>query len=195
MSDSHRGDADAPGTPVETGDGDALELFAIEEHFAGAVRAGMEPRLSDYVRRYPQYAEQLTDFVSVFLPEARRDSVVDGATPEEPAGAGLSPGTRRAIDALFSGLNAATRQDDALLVAEERATYALDPVGLAALARVHGLTLAALAEMAHLSAEEVAGLAQVAEIAPDTLPALLVRRIAEALGISESETIRAITGE
>jgi transcriptional regulator with XRE-family HTH domain len=79
-----------------------------------------------------------------------------------------------------------------LHVAEERAVYAAQPAGLEALAGSRGLSLETLAERANLSQDGLIEVARLAARAPDTLPPALVRRIAEVLGITEDEAIRAL---
>jgi lambda repressor-like predicted transcriptional regulator len=169
-----------------------LELFAIEEHFAEAFHANAGPRLSDYIWRYPQYAEELAAFVSNFLPAAalEAEDALDAHT--ESLAPKLSLGTRRALDSLFTGWGAQPPADETLLVAEERAVYAAQPAGLEALAETRGLSLEALAERANLSQDGLTEVMRLAARAPDTLSPDLVRRIAEVLGVAEDEAIRAL---
>lgn len=201
MTDTYKGNShpDATGAsrlPDMAASGSELELLAIEEHFVEAFRAGAGPRLSDYLRRYPRYAAELTDFASGFLPEAALDAE-DAGVKEEPTRPTLSPGTQRVLDALRANLDAQPPVNETLLVAEERAAYAAQPAGLErleALARVHGLSLGELAAKADLSRDALEGLAGTSAQAPDTLSPLLVQRIAEALGMSETDVVRALMG-
>src|SRR5947209_9310740 len=41
-------------------------VLHITARYVAEVRAGRQPRLSDYLARYPQYAEAITDFVAYF---------------------------------------------------------------------------------------------------------------------------------
>ena len=41
-------------------------VLSITARYVAEVRAGHQPRLSDYLARYPQYAEAITDFVVYF---------------------------------------------------------------------------------------------------------------------------------
>ena len=41
-------------------------VLRITARYVAEVRAGHQPRLSDYLARYPQYAEAITDFVAYF---------------------------------------------------------------------------------------------------------------------------------
>jgi hypothetical protein len=192
MNDSQPDTAGAPHSPAAAQSERELELFAIEEHFAEAFHSNAGPRLSDYVLRYPQYAEELAAFASTFLPAAAleaEDTLV--AHTEQPA-LELSPGTQRALDSLFGGRGAQPPADEILLVAEERAVYAAQQAGLEALAGIHGLSLEALAKRANLSQDGLTEVVRLAAHAPDTLPPALVRRIAEALGVAEDEAIRAL---
>lgn len=183
----------ATGTPHASGKAGAsagdLELLAIEEHFAEAFRTGAGPRLSDYLRRYPAYAEQLTDFMSAFLAEAAWESDGVDAAEQSAEGPGLSPGTQRALDAIRAGLDALSPTGELLRVAEERATYVTQPESPEAPTETEYVTLAALAGRLDLSAEEVKELAHAAATAPYTLSPALIGRITAALGITKDEAI------
>jgi hypothetical protein len=85
-----------------------LELLAIAEQFATEHAAGANPRLAEYLRRYPEHAAELTAFVTAPLAEDARL-----------AGAVLSPGTLRALARIFSS---ATHGEPQAAVAEQRAT-------------------------------------------------------------------------
>ena len=177
-----------PETPDEqrpehkTASADDLELLAIEEQFTEAYHAGLGPRLSAYLRRYPQYADELTAFVSAFLPEAALEA--RDATHEAPMSPLPSPGVQRALDAILAVLDLQPRAHEVSLVAEERAPYATVPVGLGALAQAHGLSLEKLAVYIDLSLEALAEVDRMA-LAPKDLPPVLTQRIAEALDIRE----------
>lgn len=68
------------------------ELLRITAEYAAAARAGQAPRISDYVRRYPQYARELIAYALTFSAVAADQP----ATDEHPAAA-LSPAAQRAL--------------------------------------------------------------------------------------------------
>lgn len=95
-----------------------LQALAIQERFAEEYRAGRNPRLSDYLRAYPDYAASLTNFVARLLDEG-------AVTEADSAPAPLSFGSRRALDAIFG---ASSEQSSTRAVAERRASYATPDV-------------------------------------------------------------------
>lgn len=173
---------DQPSSP-KPARGDDLGLLAIEEQFAEAYHAGAGPRLSAYLLRYPQYMDELTTFVSAFLPEAALDT---GDVAHEASSPPPSPGVQRALDAILAGLDRQPRAHGALWVAEARTPYATVPLGLVGLAHAHGLPLEKLAECTDLSPETLAGVDRMA-LAPKDLPPILMQCLADALGIREEE--------
>ncbi len=79
----------------------ALDAMAVVDAFAEAWERGEVPRLSEWLRRYPEHAEALADYAAAFLSEQGTNSE-DAGTEE-----GLSQGTQRALDMIaragFSG--------------------------------------------------------------------------------------------
>lgn len=199
MNDSRPEATGEPGASSDAGSERELELFAIEEQFAGACRSGARPRLTTYLRRYPQYADELIAFASAFLPESALHPEDTGSAHEKPEAPALSPGTRRALDAIFASMNTLTQADGLLLVAEQRTAYTTaqqaqqaQSVGLAALAHAQGISLDELAHTLGLSADELAELARVAAQTPDELSQSMVHRLAKALGVSDEEAIQSL---
>lgn len=74
-------------------------VMRITAAYVAEVQAGRQPRLGDYLRRYPQYADMLTDFVAYY-------HAVEAHIPEEveakemPA---LSAGSRLALQRVTGG--------------------------------------------------------------------------------------------
>ena len=68
------------------------ELLRITAEYTAAARAGRAPRISDYVRRYPQYARELVEYALAF-------SAVhaDQPAPDVRPAATLSPAAQRAL--------------------------------------------------------------------------------------------------
>lgn len=91
-----------------------LQALAIQERFAAEYRAGLQPRLADYLLAYPEHIGPLTDFVARLLNEGPGAEVSSDRAP-------LSAGTRRALETLFG---ASVPGSDGQAVAETRANYA-----------------------------------------------------------------------
>jgi hypothetical protein len=169
-----------------------LELRAIEQRFAAEWRASSKPRLSAYLERYPHYAAALTDFAAALLAGEASDETPDTAA------AAPSPGTLRALDALFgeerTELSAWPAQIG--LVAERGASYAVDAEtsgGLLALASTRGVSLPALATAADLPSEVLAWLdGKGAPAASRQPPAALLARLSAALGVGPTRVAAAL---
>jgi hypothetical protein len=170
-----------------------LELLAIAEQFAAEHAAGANPRLADYLQRYPRHAAELTAFVTALLAEAapQDSSTEPGKTVH---GVARSPGTVRALARIFPG---ATHEEPRAAVAETRAAYApggsdeTASPGLLALARERGLTPEALAHALHLSPALVYWL-DAGGIAGERAPEPLVERLAAVLDLPHEQAIAAL---
>ena len=92
--------------PVSLAAAPSLDALAIEDQFVAEYRAGREPRLAEYVARFPAHAAELLAFATEFmagLPADALDAARGGARAPLPGDdASLSPGTRRALDVIFS---------------------------------------------------------------------------------------------
>ncbi len=128
---------------------DQITARYVEEY-----RAGNAPRLDDYVRRYPEFATEIADFVVYFHAVAEPMPQVDA----EPA----------------AELSAAAR------VIQARIREEMAFPGLVARARVIGLTPPALAVAVGISMD-VLGKLESHVIAAASIPPTLVRRLAESL--------------
>lgn len=116
-------------TPISAAAREA-ELHAIEEQFLSEYRAGVHPRLSTYLRRYPDYSAELAAFIAItFNPDnqssaplvVNEDEVEDDAQFRDHRAA-LSSGTRRALEDIFAPDPEATIFGQAR-VAEQRVRY------------------------------------------------------------------------
>lgn len=90
-----------------------LQELAIQERFMEEYRAGLQPRLADYIQTYPEHVTALTEFVARFLDEGQA-----AETPSERAP--LSSGTQRALETLFGS---PAKGNNSQAVAETRANY------------------------------------------------------------------------
>lgn len=147
--------------------GRELELLAVLDRFAREVEDGTEPRLSTYLRTYPQFAAELTDFASGYVVDAQLAAVAAAADAGEVRSGQaheLSAGSRRALAALFpevasGGQHAPAKAPPAhlmgetgglRLVAERRGDYTASRQGLVGLAAQHGVSLDQLAALVDL---------------------------------------------
>jgi hypothetical protein len=152
-------------------------VVALAEQFAMELRAGREPRLSAYLERYPQYAEQLTDFLAELL--ADEPEAAPGSAP-----AALAPGTVRALDILFAP-QAAHEQTHLARVAEQPAEYVAG-WGLLATAHARGISTDALAAATDLS-PQLLSLLDTKAVAAAEVPPTLVARLGGALGLPPTQ--------
>lgn len=114
-------------TPISAAAREA-ELHAIEEQFLSEHRAGVHPRLSTYLRRYPDYSAELAAFIAItFNPDNQSSATLVVNEDEVDAQfrdhrAALSSGTRRALEDIFAPDPEATVFGQAR-VAEQRVGY------------------------------------------------------------------------
>lgn len=131
----------------------------ITAQFVAEREAGKAPRLEEYARRYPQYVDEITDFVTYYY-------AVEAGLPTDTASIpSLSPTSRVALDRAWERV-------DALPASASSA--------LATLARHRRYTLTQLAETLDLSGDVVEQLAR-RQLDPMTFPGELIQRLADAL--------------
>lgn len=146
------------------------EIMRITAQFVAEQEAGERPRLEEYVRRYPQFVDEVTDFVTYYY-------TVESGLPTNTASIpSMSAGSRAALD-----------------LAWERVTTPLpgNPLTLATLARQQHFSLARLAASLDLSADIVEQLAR-RQIDPVTLPHELLQRLSRVLAQSLSVVRQAL---
>lgn len=146
------------------------EIMRITAQFVAEQEAGERPRLEEYVRHYPQYVDEITDFVTYYY-------TVESGLPTNTASIpSMSAGSRAALD-----------------LAWERVTTPLpgNPLTLASLARQQHFSLARLAASLDLSADIVEQLAR-NQIDPVTLPHELLQRLSRVLAQSLSVVRQAL---
>jgi len=97
-----------------------VRALAIQQQLLDQWSAGQRPRLSAYVRRYPEYAGMLADFFATMPPEAQ-PVAAEALTASFPERLWTGVGVGRALGKIFA---ASTRDDQRLpRVAEERGSY------------------------------------------------------------------------
>lgn len=135
------------------------EIMRITAQFVAEREAGQNPRLEDYARRYPQYVEEIADFVTYYY-------AMEAGLPTDTASIpSLSAGSLAALDLAWER------------VAEPSAGRT---VTLATLARRQHFSLARLAATLDLSTDIVQQLAR-CQIEPTTLPRELLLRLSRVL--------------
>ncbi len=145
-------------------------VMSITAQFVAEQEAGHGPRLEEYARRYPQYVDEITDFVTYYY-------AVEAGLPTNTASIpSLSPSSRAALDRAWERV-------DALPTSASSA--------LSALARRQRCTLTQLADTLDLSGDIVEQLAR-RQIDPATLPHELLQRLAYALVQSMSVVRQAL---
>lgn len=148
-------------------------LFFITAQFVAEREAGQRPRLDDYIRRYPNYADEIADFIAYYSAlEADLPLVSEAILP-------LSSASRVALDAAWRKVQ---RED---LSKGGNAT-------LSSLADRQHYSLLQLAEALHLSSDIVEQLAQ-RQLDPATLPRELLQRLTEVL-VQSMSTVRQALG-
>jgi len=138
------------------------EIMRITAEFIAEQEAGRKPRLEEYVRRYPQYVDEIADFVTYYY------AVEAGLPTDTSSVPSLSAGSRAALD-----------------LAWERVTEPLaeSSLSLATLARRRRYTLTRLAAALDLSEDIVAQLAR-RQIEPETIPHEVLLRMSRVLAQS-----------
>lgn len=143
-------------------------VLRITARYVEEVRAGREPRLSDYLARYPQYAEAITDFVVYY-------HALESQTPPAPAQSMLPPLSERSQAAMQRALKRLSVSADTLHAASGSGQNSL-----LWQANRPGITLTWLAGETDLSLDILRKLEMRAILAA-TIPYEVVRRVALAL--------------
>ncbi|HEU5383954.1 MAG TPA: hypothetical protein VFV38_51830 [Ktedonobacteraceae bacterium] len=145
-------------------------VMRITAQFVAEQEAGQRPRLEEYARRYPQYVDEITDFVTYYY------AVETGLPADTASMPSLSPSSRAALDRAWERVGA-------LPVTEASA--------LSALARRQRCSLSQLASALDLSVDIVEQLAR-RQFDPATLPRELLQRLASVLAQSISVVRQAL---
>src|SRR5581483_4232343 len=75
------------------------EIMRITAEFVAEQEAGRRPRLEEYVRRYPQYVDEITDFVTYYY------AVEVGLPTDTTSVPSLSAGSRAALQLAWERVN------------------------------------------------------------------------------------------
>ncbi len=145
------------------------DVLRITARYVEEVRAGHQPRLSDYLARYPQYSDEIADFVTYY-------HAVEAGLPEESVGASL-PGILPNLSADFRiAMDSAWNR-----IEPSVGTSPTNPITtLLITADKQRLSLPQLATKLGLSEDIVTKLEQHG-IAASTIPREVVRRMAAVL--------------
>lgn len=136
------------------------ELDRITAQYADEYRAGRGPRIEEYVRRHPQYAQQLLEFAVYF-----HSVGVDAETLEGPPDAALSPAAQWVISRIGE---------------QHPAASAIAVEGLVKRGAKVGYSPKHLADAVGLTIE-LLGKLEARAIAVATIPSTLITRLADAL--------------
>lgn len=140
------------------------EIMRITAQFVAEEEAGQRPRLEEYVKRYPQYVDEIADFVTYYY------AMEAGLPTDTTSVPTLTAGSRAALDLAWSKVHT---------------PLPAEAVTLAALARRQDYSLSRLAALLDLSADIVEQLAG-CQLNPITLPRELLQRMARVLSQSTS---------
>lgn len=146
------------------------EIMRITTEFMAEREAGRKPRLEEYARRYPQYVDEITDFVTYYY------AVEAGLPTDTTSVPSLSAGSRAALDLAWERV---------------REPLAQQSLTLAALARRRRYTLSRLAAALDLSDDIVVQLAR-RQVEPETIPREILQRLSRVLSQSMSVVRQAL---
>jgi hypothetical protein len=136
-------------------------LLHITAQYISELQAGKQPRLSEYLARYPQYAEAIADFVAYY-------HLVETQAPDDLTPAPALSETSRSILQSFQ-------------VAEPATAYSALPTTLLAGPDHRRLTLSQIAHTINLSTDIIL-LLEHRSIDPTTIPDTLISRLAAVSG-------------
>lgn len=148
-----------------------VEIDRITAQYAEDYRGGRAPRLEEYLRRYPHYTRELTEFALYFHTVG-----IDAVAPAEAPAAELSPAARTALTRIRERNEAA-----AALAASTVSAPAIE--GLVKRGVTVGYSPKTLAESVGLTTDLLAKL-EARVIAVASIPPTLVTRLADALKVA-----------
>ena len=138
------------------------EIMRITAQFVAEQEAGLRPRLEDYARRYPQYVDEITDFVTYYY-------AVEVSLPTDTASVpSLSAGSRAALNLAWERVNT---------------PLPLEAVTLELLAQRQRYSFTRLAALLDLNRDIIERLAR-RQLDPTTIPRELLQRLATLLSQS-----------
>jgi hypothetical protein len=146
------------------------EIMRITEQFVTEQEAGLRPRLEDYARSYPQYVDEITDFVTYYY------AVEVGLPTDTTSVPSLSAGSRAALNLAWERVNT---------------PLPVESVTLEMLAQRQRYSLVRLAALLDLSVDIIERLAR-RQLNPATIPYEVLQRLATMLGQSISVVRQAL---
>jgi hypothetical protein len=146
------------------------EIMRITAQFVAEQEAGLRPRLEDYARHYPQYVDEITDFVTYYY------AVEVGLPTDTTSVPSLSAGSRAALQLAWERVNT---------------PLPLEEVTLELLAQRQRYSFARLASLLDLDADIVERLAR-RQLDPMTIPREIFPRLATILSQSVSVVRQAL---
>jgi transcriptional regulator with XRE-family HTH domain len=157
-------------------------VLRIAARYVAEVQAGQQPRLSDYLSRYPQYADAIADFVAYYH---AIEADVPGETQEEPLVDTLSPLSDDFHIAIDSAWKRISQLTDERISTNKR-------LSLREIAKAQKLTLSQLAGTIGLSVDVIMKIDQ-HRINASTIAGEVFNRLASALH-QPLDAIRASVG-
>jgi hypothetical protein len=136
-------------------------FLRITARYVEEVEAGLQPRVSDYVARYPQYAAAIADFVAYYHAVEVHAGYETGSASECPPLSAISQAALERAGELAPTSDSSGKPLSTLLLSRRN-----QPVSLTQLA--HRLAVS----------EDVALRLEFRQIEPDTLPQAVLRRLA-----------------
>ena len=147
------------------------EIMRITAQFVAEQEAGLKPRLEDYARTYPQYVDEITDFVTYYY------AMEVGLPTDTTSVPSLSAGSRAALHLAWERVNTP--------LPEESVTLEM----LAQRQRYSFARLAALLDLSVDIVEQLAG----RKIEPATIPREVLQGLVDVLGQSMN-VVRRVVG-
>lgn len=147
------------------------EIMRITAQFVSEEEAGLRPRLEDYARMYPQYVDEITDFVTYYY------AMEVGLPTDTTSVPSLSAGSRAALNLAWERVNT---------------PLPTEAVTLEMLARRQRYSLTRLAALLDLSTDIVELLAA-GQLDPPSIPREILQRLTSVLGQSMS-VVRQVLG-
>ena len=157
-------------------------VLYITARYVAEVQAGQQPRLSDYLSRYPQYSDAIADFVAYYH---AIEADVPGESLEEPLVGTLSPLSADFYIAIDSAWKRISQPTDEKISTNKQ-------IPLREIAKAQKLTLSQLAGTIGLGVDVIMKIDQ-HRINTSTIPGEVFNRLASALH-QPLDAIRASVG-
>lgn len=162
-------------------------VLRLTAHYVEAVQAGHQPKISDYLARYPQYADAIANLIAYYqtveLPQAQPDESTDNTD---------SPDSLHSADEFTSELHIAIESAWQRVLMPENTPERGNIQSLFLAAKQQQLSPSQLAIRLTISADILLLLEQRA-LLPQSIPQELYRQLAEALHRPE-RAVRAYLG-